>query len=147
MGVLDRVLDEVGDDLFDREPVAQDFGHRFVENQVAPAFGQPHLHGVGNGMASVPSSIHWGRNVRWPSRDSSRIALMSRSILAEELRMKWIASGMSFFDHGAGRGTMLSALSVRALSSAARSTALAASSSEVKPRILTSGERKSWLTI
>ena len=93
---------------------------------------------------SASMSSGSGVSVRRPSRDSRRIALISRSIFWVEVRMKPIASGRS-------------SRTARSASSADQPGAprvylvehgdqrlRAASSSAVKPMTLTSGERRSW---
>ena len=75
------------------------------------------------------------------------MALISRSILAVEVRMKPIASGRS--SRAASRA---SSVTICGASASARSINsakgwVAADNSAVKPMTLTSGERRSWLTI
>ena len=88
-----------------------------------------------------------GLSVRRPSRESLRMALISRSILRVEERMKPIASGISSATTArASRPTRPGAFSSASATSLV-SEAAAASSSLVKPITLTRGERRSWLTM
>lgn len=97
--------------------------------------------------AIAPGSIVSGAMTRRPSRDSLRMALISRSIFCVEVRMKPIDSGRSSRTASRASSLTICGASASARSTSSVSGAVAAASSAVKPITLTNGERRSWLTI
>lgn len=87
-----------------------------------------------------------GLNSRRPSRESFRMALIRRSILMVEVLMNPIASPKSAASASSCGGSVDGAWARNVLSRA-RTSSRSASISLVNPMMLTSGARRSWLTI
>ena len=89
--VFQRIVDQIGENLFHREAVADDVGQRFDADG---GLGLGGLVRHGGPMVSISSrvSIGTGWNSRRPSRVRLRIAVIRRSILAIDDLMKPNAS-------------------------------------------------------